>query len=157
MNNSAVLDGCDGGVVCGYCGWALDAGGDFCRATGDTHTLAVCRNELARQLRDARRVVPVCFDCLRPVPTHATWCPQGRRTSEAWHWMPSPGIAACCADYRSMRKTEIVAHVTCTACRRKTEQRSGDASEAPPEYTGTVDGSRFPVDMTGAPRSGEAR
>lgn len=79
VNSSDTLAECADGMICGYCGWALDAAGDFCRATGDTHTLAVCRDELARQLRDARRIVPVCFDCLRPVPQHASWCHWGRR------------------------------------------------------------------------------
>jgi len=45
-----------------------------------------------------------------------------RRTAEAtpvWHFMSSPGVAECGADYANMCKTAIRVAVTCPACHRQ--------------------------------------
>lgn len=67
---------------------------------------------------------------------------EAQRTSEAqpriWHHMPEPGVAACGADYPTIAKTEVIAHVTCERCKAVlvSQQRSGEA--IPPEPSGPL-------------------
>lgn len=34
-----------------------------------------------------------------------------------WHHMPTPGVAACSADYPNMQKTSVDSRVTCPGCK----------------------------------------
>jgi hypothetical protein len=68
-----------------------------------------------KRLKKIRDELDACLNSPCPALT-AVPASSASEAPKIWHWMNSPGIAACGADYSNISKTVVLSNVTCEAC-----------------------------------------
>lgn len=121
-NTRAAMRDWDASAMNGLPMWALERASDITQATVPQVNPHDTRNMLyalpaGLNVRLTVEIAQALVDAAKGNPSSEGLSPEeDEALGGVWHFMPTPGVALCAADYSSMYKTVRPERVTCPKC-----------------------------------------